>query len=430
MAHAAPPPLRSSRVTTHTAATPLKVNMYTNAHAAALLTAFTHDQQMAIIDLCKTSSDPIRTIGTASARAPGLVPIFSLIDMGVAIDPDDIANWMTGLSIVTTRSLLQPWDVATIANILDRGGAIPSDYAARLAAEIITPDTEMAGLAYRLTQSIAALPFVPDAVQDLAQPFMQAMNYLSTWMSSRDTGRDNNVMILRLGQVTNRLSKEMLFTFAEANFERKLIPPDAGGVMGAATSIFNWLTGQDANLMPPGGIPPVAPAGMPEGGDPGDPASAETVFRMMQDAARTAGTAYETGDIASLAEMGFLPPGLTKAAARIGKAGVQQVLSKVRSRRRRAHAASSKGHPALPAPSEDLNRFAATMRRAGLDPSSARDVSTATELIAYASAEGRQPERAQRGLAPLDLLDDDDDDDLDGDDDVVSRSGSLDDELF
>lgn len=404
--------------------------MYTNAHAAALLTAFTHDQQMAIVDLCKTSSDPIRTIGVASARAPGLVPIFSLIDMGVAIDPDDIANWMTGLSIVTTRTLLQPWDVATVANILDRGGAIPSDYAARLAADIITPDTEMAGLAYRLTQSIAALPFVPDAVTDLAQPFMQAMNYLSTWMSSRDTGRDNNVMILRIGQTTNRLSKEMLFTFAEANFERKLNPPDAGGVMGTATSIFNWLTGQNPDLMPPGGIPPVPPQGMPEGGDPGDPAAAETVFHMMQDAARLAGDAYETGDIASLVEMGFLPPALTRTAARIGKAGVQQVLKKVRARRRRTHAASLKGHPALPAPTEDLNRFAATMRRAGLDPSSLRDVSTATELIAYASASGRPTAAPSRGSQPLDLLDDDDRDDDEGDDDLVTETGSLDDELF
>lgn len=378
--------------------------MYTNTHAAALLCAFTYDQQMAIIQLCRTESDAIRVIMEARAKAPSLVPIFSLIDLGSAVEPVDISNWLTGLSIVFTTTLRRPWTVADLADMLDRGGAVPSDYAARIANDIITPDTDMAGLAYRLTNSIAALPFVPDSVVELAQPWIQAANFLTSFMSSRDTGRDNNVTVLRIGEATNKLSKEMLFTFAEANFERLLLPPDSGGVLQSAHNIWSWLTGQTDNLMPPGGINPQLPPGgstplLSEGGDLTDH-GADAAFRYMQEVSDELGDLFDSGDISSLTETGFIPPGLATAVGKVGLGAARSLVGKLRRGRASRRAKGAHVTPrAMDQARSGLSEFRASMLRAGLNPDDQRDVNAAMALVAYSGGDGQSRRSRAAGRA-------------------------------
>lgn len=349
---------------------------YSHQHSAALLACFSPQQLRGITNFILSTPDPVGFIAEMRETAAGLTPIFSLIDLGRRITPQDILDWQTGLSIVIARSLRQPWTVEEVADILDRGGSIPSDRAYRIANDIVSPDTDIAGLAYRFLRSMSELPFVPDSVTSLARPFIQSSNYIISMISSRDTGLDNNATMWRMGTAMNGLGKEMLFTLAEADLETRLLPPDAGGMLGTLSNVLGWLAGSLPDLAQP--APAVLPGStrmpaLPEGGDLPDPDVDPADYSVLRDLAEDLADLFRRGDMSALAaETGFLPPGLVKAGASLGSSAIRKIVQ-----RRQRHGTSRDADRA----SAGLRELADTMRANGLDPNDQRDVAALVSCL-------------------------------------------------
>lgn len=297
--------------------------MYSNAHAAALLLAFTPDQRLAIFHFTRSSSDPERDVQVAQAASPAAIPIFRLIDVGDVISAENIGNWQAGMATMFASLFTKVWTQEEVQQIIEKGARIRGDYAKQIASQIVSPDTDLTDFSYRLLSTVAELPFVPARMRAFAPAVGAAFSFLYSALGSKDFAADNSATMLRLGTSLNRLAVETLLTAAEAAYEARLSPQTLDGFGQTMQNVWQWLWGQSKNASP------LLPAGA-EGGDVYAPDAQG--FVDVQRAARQLASAYEQGDPDAAAEIGFIFD-TAKAIGKGASLGGRALAKKIRQRR-------------------------------------------------------------------------------------------------
>lgn len=202
---------------------------YSRMHGVALCSAFTRDQLRAVVDFIRSSADPLSEV--ASVRGATVTPpLLAYMDVGSAVEPQDVLDIIVFHTYLTASELQTPMDVPRLAAILQRGLGLNADYARMIAERCVTPDSDVSGFSWAVLNSLADIPFIPEGPirRMLLEVGDRAAAVLYEYMRTQGAA-DTLYEWLLAGRQVREATKREILRSQEAAFELRTLGrrPDA-----------------------------------------------------------------------------------------------------------------------------------------------------------------------------------------------------------